>query len=76
MKTKEEILKEFSEIFDNLKISNMQANGLLLLISKAIAQTREETIREVEDSLPEETFDDTYNYALKEVRRRLNKLKK
>ncbi len=44
---KEQILKEFSEIFDNLKISNIQATGLLLLISKALDQTREETLKEI-----------------------------
>lgn len=48
---KNKILKEFSEIFDNLKISNIQTTGLLLLISKVIAQTREETIREIREKI-------------------------
>ena len=40
-----------------------------------IKETREKTIMEIEENLPLETFDNTYNYALKEVRDILNKLK-
>ena len=86
--SKEKILEEFIQLrikipYQNFNLSPSDfyklENGFIVLqdfFLKAIDQTREETIRKVEELLPEETFDDTYNYALKEVRDILNKLKK
>jgi hypothetical protein len=91
MKTKEEILKE-AEIEWGLRVgpkSNQreQTRVLLSILSKALAQTREETIREeiaywtdVFDNRPKnrdlESDNIAQNFARIEIERLENKLKK
>lgn len=49
--SKEKLLEEFDKIFENLKLKDIQIAGLLILLNKAIEQTREETIKEMERDL-------------------------
>jgi hypothetical protein len=91
--SKEKILEEFKKRFFNNEVSDIdgktdyylnedEANEVNLLdfLSKAIAQTREETIREVEEILEDPFTDYTYEEMFKSTFRRLkellNKLKK
>ncbi|MFA5642938.1 MAG: hypothetical protein WC945_09475 [Bacteroidales bacterium] len=76
---KEQLLKEFDEMFNNWqKGAICSKESIIKLIDKAISQTREETIRKVEEMLPDE-FDITENEALtllNKIKQSLNKLKK
>ena len=79
MKTKEEILKEFDERFNWEEIfgKNSKAQqSLRELFIKALAQTREETIREVEEEIKSWENEDGKSFTSDKIKNILNKLKK
>ena len=84
---KEQILKEFRKEYVNKNgIYRHEPKILEQFLSQAIDQTREETIREVEEKLPKEEktyknnnehkFVNTWNEYRQEILDILNKLKK
>jgi hypothetical protein len=77
--SKEKILEEFGEKLKDIEIKDRDGVKLMLLASKIINQTREETIREVEEGICEleSGLQGHQAYtAIERINQVLNKLKK
>ena len=62
--SKETILEEFDKISPEFGKWRMDRNMARAFLSQAIDQTREETIKEVEEMLPREKPMNTFSFAL------------